>query len=394
MEVKVYEGFDMKDVVKNIKRDIGSDAVILESRQKNCNGSGKKIIEVKAASSSTSGEKNFEERNMLLSSNATSGEIEARLSMLERKFDLRMNELLTRRDIIPLETSIRELKSLLMTGSASKNTVNTHEFPRAYNELFQQLKLVGVAPEFIDETLRQVQEHGPFNPAIHSECKNQNRYYRKLAIRAMAGNIRIRSFKQPESGPPRVCVLIGASGVGKTTMMIKIARHLSTHHDARVLLVELEDEHLHINQNLPIYAKILNIPFVKIENVSQLQPLGSRFRGRDTIFLDLQTNPKEKKIRLNRLQTIKKSSLLIEFHLVLSLRESSQQIERCISEFAPLGLESVIFTKLDDSLTYGEIYNVTRRWGLPLTYFGTGTSLSSDLEKASRESVMERLFGL
>lgn len=69
-------------------------------------------------------------------------------------------------------------------------------------------------------------------------------------------------------------------------------------------------------------------------------------------------------------------------------------MDRMIRGFSGLGIQSLIFNRMDESWSYGEMFNLCLRWSLPLSFFGVGRSVPEDLEKASRERVVERIFGL
>jgi flagellar biosynthesis protein FlhF len=69
-------------------------------------------------------------------------------------------------------------------------------------------------------------------------------------------------------------------------------------------------------------------------------------------------------------------------------------MDRTVRAFAPLGLSSLAFTRLDEAFGYGEMFNLARTWGVPLSFFSVGQEIPEDLERASRERVVERIFGL
>ncbi|MDD9950340.1 MAG: hypothetical protein OXT67_02120, partial [Zetaproteobacteria bacterium] len=84
----------------------------------------------------------------------------------------------------------------------------------------------------------------------------------------------------------------------------------------------------------------------------------------------------------------------LEGHLVLALTEQSLQMERCIHQYSEIGIQSLIFTKLDSGWTFGEIYNQAYRHKIPLSFFSVGTDIPHALEAATRERVIERIFGI
>ena len=95
------------------------------------------------------------------------------------------------------------------------------------------------------------------------------------------------------------------------------------------------------------------------------------------------------------LAALKETGLPLDVHLVLSMTDKEAQLDQAVRAFSPVGLASVAFTKLDESWSFGEIFNLSKRWALPpSSFFAIGQQIPDDVERASRERVIERLFGL
>ena len=83
-----------------------------------------------------------------------------------------------------------------------------------------------------------------------------------------------------------------------------------------------------------------------------------------------------------------------QFYLVLSMTDQKSQIEGSINDFIGLGIGSLIFTKMDESWSFGEFINGMYKWVIPLSWFGIGHKIPEDLERASQERLVERILGI
>ena len=116
--------------------------------------------------------------------------------------------------------------------------------------------------------------------------------------------------------------------------------------------------------------------------------------GDHFVLVDTAGRSPKSKGNLKDLLTLKKMERPIDFHLVMSLTEKETQMDRTIRSFSKVGIQSFLFSKLDETWSYGNIFNLTQKWGVPLSYFGIGQKIPENIERATRERVVERIFGL
>lgn len=97
---------------------------------------------------------------------------------------------------------------------------------------------------------------------------------------------------------------------------------------------------------------------------------------------------------ITALSELKANGMPVDFHLCLSATSKESQVEQEIRAFLNLGINSLIFSKLDESWAFGEIFNASRKWSIPLSFFSIGQQIPDDIERSTRERVIERIFGL
>ena len=210
----------------------------------------------------------------------------------------------------------------------------------------------------------------------------------------MFQKIKVYSQFKPIKGHSQIHLFAGGSGVGKTCTIAKIASFFQMKEKAKVLLVSYDKYSIDGSSLLRFYAKVLGVNHVTIEKPEELENIILKNRDCELILIDTKGGIPKVSSDLNYLLQLKDKPYPIDMHLVLSLTENSSQIDRTISSYSSLGLHSLIFTKLDESWSYGEMYNSCCKWSIPLSFFTTGQKVPEDIEPSSRERVIERLFGL
>ena len=161
---------------------------------------------------------------------------------------------------------------------------------------------------------------------------------------------------------------------------------------SKLLLVSLENDKISSQEKLKTYSKIFGFPFLSVENLQELKALLLRERGYNLILVDAQLEigfPASREL----LDTLGEHNPA-HLNLVLSMTEKEVLHDRIISQLASNSISSLIFSKLDQAWNYGHILNLCEKWKIPVSYLSLGPKVPEDLEKASREKIIERMFGL
>ncbi|MBF0435292.1 MAG: flagellar biosynthesis protein FlhF [Magnetococcales bacterium] len=187
-------------------------------------------------------------------------------------------------------------------------------------------------------------------------------------------------FRDPLSGKARVVALVGPTGVGKTTTLAKIAADLMLNRQRSVGLVTLDTFRVGAVAQLETYAKLLQVRLVVARSLSEVKAGLHSLNRCDFVLVDtVGSSP------YNRRQVNSTAGLLpvmgedreVILCMAANVRESEQHaIHRRFSVLNPSGL---IFTKLDETVTYGGILNVAMKSGLPLTMYTDGQRVPENL---------------
>ncbi len=392
MQVKIFEGFSIKDVMRDIKKEVGKDAVIIGTSEKMLPNEKKKIVEVKVA---------FPEKRQLKGASAGGDsslfldkeELEGMFGGINRRLTVLGEEMVRREEFNRLEFAMKELYVLLLDIGYKQGDKDS-KVPDFYQELYKTLLLAGIEKS----TLLALQKHlelvprygGPESKAFTSATE----YYRSLAIRYFLAKIAIFApFETIQENINMHC-FVGPSGSGKTTALVKLASLLKRKHKKDIILISYDHAKILGNDTLRVYSKILDLDFTSIDNVHDLEKVILANSKQKTILIDTSGRLPKADKDLQDLKNLQTDNILLNMHLVLPLTQKNLQLDYAIRAFSPLGISSLIFSKLDESFSYGDIFNLSHKWSLPLSYFSTGPKVPDDLEKSSKERVIEKLFNL
>ncbi|MBF0183935.1 MAG: flagellar biosynthesis protein FlhF [Magnetococcales bacterium] len=191
---------------------------------------------------------------------------------------------------------------------------------------------------------------------------------------------RALKFRDPLAGPARVIALVGPTGVGKTTTLAKIAADLILNRQRSVGMITLDTFRVGAVAQLETYAKLLQVRLVVARTASEVKAGLHSLNRCDYVLVDtVGSSP------YNRRQVNSTASLLPDIAderevilcMAANVREAEQQaIYRRFSVSQPTGL---IFTKLDETVTYGGILNVCIKANLPLTLYTDGQRVPENL---------------
>nr|CRH07001.1 putative GTPase involved in the export of flagella FlhF [Candidatus Magnetococcus massalia] len=187
-------------------------------------------------------------------------------------------------------------------------------------------------------------------------------------------------FRDPLEGTARVICLVGPTGVGKTTTLAKIAAELLLNRRHSVGMITLDTFRVGAVAQLETYAKLLQVRLVVARSLSEVKAGMHALNRCDYILVDtVGSSP------YNRRQVNSTGSLLpvmgddreVLLCMASNVRETEQQaVFRRFSTLNPTGL---IFTKLDETVTFGGLVNVGLRARLPLTFYTDGQRVPENL---------------
>ncbi|MDR1509958.1 MAG: flagellar biosynthesis protein FlhF [Synergistaceae bacterium] len=190
----------------------------------------------------------------------------------------------------------------------------------------------------------------------------------------------------------RKILFAGPTGVGKTTTIAKIAASQSLWGNRRVVLMTADTYRIAAVEQLRTYAKILGIPIEILADPKDIPNLLKKHRDADLILMDTAGRSHYDSSRLDELRALYNSFLPDTVHLVMASNIKYRDMLNVIDRMGVVPISALLFTKLDETSSYGTILNVIRDFGLPVSFFTIGQNVPNDIEVARGDRFVDLLF--
>lgn len=191
----------------------------------------------------------------------------------------------------------------------------------------------------------------------------------------------------------KTAIFVGPTGVGKTTTIAKIAAHYRLRENRSVALITLDTYRVAAVEQLRSYAKLLDVTLdVALTKRDALDFIRQRSKA-ELILIDTTGRSPRDGAGMEELRQLVTLDHPLETHLVLSATTREQDLADHLARYAGIPIQRLLFTKLDETMGYGGLYDMMRQTGLPLSYLGTGQNVPEDLAVARPELVADLLLG-
>ncbi|WP_342604844.1 flagellar biosynthesis protein FlhF [Peribacillus sp. FSL E2-0159] len=204
-------------------------------------------------------------------------------------------------------------------------------------------------------------------------------------------------LEKVENGKPglqkKYINIVGPTGVGKTTTLAKVAAETMLKHDKKVAFITTDTYRIAAIDQLKTYAKILNVPIEVAYNLEDFKRAAERFSHYDFVFIDTAGRNFRNQQYVKDLNEIIHFTDEMETYLVLSLTSKQKDMEDIYRQFATIPIKQVIFTKADETSTFGPIFNLIHTHKLGAAYITDGQNVPDDIEIATSSKLLETAFG-
>lgn len=385
MKVKRYLVKDMNEAMIKIKNELGMDAVILNTRKIKSGGLfkffKKPVIEVVAAIDEpiTTTRVNRPQEQQVVQ---TQQPKPAEYSSLdpEKKMDTTIN------------SEMVELKKMVQLLIEKVDHIEHHSPAAEVTQTSQEdfyvdfLKQRDIQESIAKKILEIVQRQISLNEKNHDTVINAM----KVIAREYLGDI--KTIDRDIQGKPSVYMFLGPTGVGKTTTLAKIAARLTLVDNKKIGLITADTYRIAAVEQLKTYSEILGIPLEVIYEAGELEEALYKFRDKDYILIDTAGRSHKSKELKSDYDELIKFLDSVKVFLVMSMTTSYKDMKSIIESYDFLDDYRLLFTKLDEATSYGNILNLKVVTGKPLSYFTIGQSVPDDIEEADKEKIIQYIF--
>ncbi|MDP2875625.1 MAG: flagellar biosynthesis protein FlhF [Holophaga sp.] len=421
MRVKTFEAASMQEALSIIKKDMGEEAFILSTKTKRGKGplglGGDAVIEVTAA---------VDEQTSQAPLPVSGGTYGLRPPLTTRTPEppstpkpqapaIRTTSTppAPPMDLQPIRRELLEIKGAVeaLKEQDSKNVTILRELdqmkallsriqrqgmpsaqiqlPPSLLELYGDLLANDVDPmialRLCEYTQRALTEEGD---AATVDPERARLFMRRV----IANFIPVASPIQLEPGKLQVAALVGPTGVGKTTTIAKLAAYAKLELKQKVALITLDTFRVAAVDQLQQYAQILQVPMHVALTVEDLRSALRFYQDRTLVLIDTPGHSPKNDDLLEQMRRFLEELPMVETHLVLSATTKPKDLADIAARFEPLKPGRLIFTKLDETSTYGPILSTLVRIKRPLSYLGIGQEVPHDLELATSRRVADLIL--
>lgn len=258
--------------------------------------------------------------------------------------------------------------------------------PSEFAEIYKLAKTSGMGEDHLENIMNLTLEHMPLRMKNSSETIK--RYFQVL-LRKL---IPVRMEAELPKGNKRIMMFVGPTGVGKTTTIAKLAARYSYIQEkrAKVGIITLDTYRIGAVEQLFQYAKMMRLPIEDVVEPGDFNNALSSLSHCDVILIDTVGSSqydKEKLLKLNKF--LQKSDLQIDVNLVLSAGSKLEDLKEIYQNFSFLNIDTLIFTKFDETKVFGTIFSLIYDTDKPVSYFSIGQEVPDDIVPASSDFLVE-----
>lgn len=401
MIIKKYQGATQAEAVKKAQDELGKDAVVLNVKSIKQKGIFQffkpATIEVTVA---------LEEEKII---NKKIEEPVAKISEAKNNFQAIVDEKVVnfsstekpvikeKEDNAGLERRLSDLQNLLERQMEVKPNQEQVE-----KELEAQKSETSVYAQLIYKTLLDMEVDEKYINQFIGEIELiQNKdltidhvlsnIYQRMILKLGQAKIISESKKKP-----KIVYFIGPTGVGKTTTLAKIASKFHVEGNKKIVMLTADTYRIAAAEQLKTYANILGVPFQVIYSSNEIGSIVDQYKNYDFILVDTAGHSHKNKEQTNDVGELIHSlddKYEKEVFLVISAATKYSDLIKIVDAYQDILEFNLIFTKLDETTSLGNILNIKMYSNKELSYVTSGQNVPDDIEVFDAQNLVKQLLG-
>ncbi|PAV30018.1 flagellar biosynthesis protein FlhF [Virgibacillus profundi] len=370
MKVKKYVAPTMPEVMNQIRKELGSDAVILNSKEVVQGGFfgffKKKQIEVVAA---------LDPQPVDIKSNKLKGTAKEHFSTRKNADNDNSNT--------EVLNEIKHLKKIIELQTIQEKNNYTADFKIVHQHLIDQ----EIQKKLADQVINTVVEK-------HAESEIKPSYDQIMSDVKMEleNDLSELSF-EGITYEKKIIHFIGPTGVGKTTTLAKIAANCMLKDHKKVAFITMDTYRIAAIEQLKTYARILDIPIEVAYTMEDYQNAINKLESYDLVLVDTAGRNFRDEKYVNQLKDNMDINLDVDTYLVLALTAKPKDLSEIYDQFYHLPIKGVIFTKIDETKQYGSMLNIAVNKQIGIAYLTNGQDVPDDMLRVTPAVISGYIIG-
>lgn len=387
MNVKYYTGRSLAEAISRAKRDYGSDIILLDSKEIRNEMDGTKLVQVSIS---------VDEKNGRVKSGRPSS-VNNRKKALQAKKEVESKEdfnqvisnILARRP-----KTLNQEKQILDELAALKEQVNQLKI-KATDEVTN-------LPENFEQIQQNLIKWG-FKTSMAEALVKKAYYFSPAGAQATSAEI-IHSIKNElrskiklydldhitDSAAHQVIMLVGPTGVGKTTMVMKLAAHPKILAQKEVAIISTDP--YGPSEALKAFSKMSGVPVIEKKREDELSEVMQKLNGYEVILVDVAGTSPFAPNFLKKMEEYVKIIKPDQIFLVAAMNTDVEDFFASASLYLLLKPSGLILTKFDETNRWGKFFTLMDELDLPVVAFGEGKRIFIDIALPDENYIFNRLF--
>ena len=406
MRIKKYVAKSMREALLQIKDDLGEEAIILKSRKlpKKVFALGTQDeIEVTAAvDENLAKQESFQPLQMsktgVYSRPRTSNIIDLEQPgapeikswkpggdlFREKTKPVLQDDGKEQTQIGELKENIRELREMMKnvlektTGTPRKESLSD-----SFAVLRKRLLDAEVKAEIVEKLIIEAEISGADLSDAQIEKKLTETMNRCFPI---SGPLKLK-----KSGPV-VVAFIGPTGSGKTTTLAKLAAHCCINKRKKVSIITADTYRIAAIEQIRTFADIVKVGLQVVFSPDEVPDALEACANDDIVLVDTAGRSQRNTEHMQELKALIDALHPDEVHLVMSALTKDSDLADIILHYRPVNVNRLLFTKMDETVKVGSIFNIVSESSIPVSYFTFGQSVPDDIELAQQTRFLQRLW--
>ncbi|GJL79994.1 MAG: flagellar biosynthesis protein FlhF [Nitrospinaceae bacterium] len=362
MRIRKFLAPSYSEALTTVKKELGEDALVLSTRSLSPGeilGQGKNVAKVEITAAFEPSEK--KEPAII---NGAPWQEETPLSLKEDDLDLK-----------------RLIFSLLTrTEKAQSMGLKSHQL-ETYSRLVEEGLNERLASKIVETANKK-------NPEEIRDPQTE----RQTIVDLMKRVLRCDGAIKLDGKRTKKVMFVGPTGAGKTTTIAKLAADYALRQKKKVAMMTLDTYRIGAIDQLRIYGEIMGVPVESASNRKELQAIVRKHQDKDLLLIDTMGRNHKDKSYSGQLKVMLNALGSVETQLVLSLTTQEKILQEAVKQFSLLGIDRVLFTKMDEAVSFGSLINFSLRTRIPFSYFAVGQKVPEDIEVANKEKVIKLIF--
>lgn len=229
--------------------------------------------------------------------------------------------------------------------------------------------------------------------AASAEERTQAATLLPILARRFAEALRVERGALPMPGSSLRIALVGATGVGKTTTVAKLAARYSLDNGLRVGIIGVDTYRMGAVDQLEEYAKLLEVPLCVATSAAEMQRAMRQLSDRDVILIDTAGRSPLDARSVGDLAGVLDAGEIDHVWVAASASTHAGAFANAIDKLSPLAPTGLVLTKLDEQIACGHLWPTLSTIDLPTFYMADGQRVPEDLAPADARRLARALIG-